>query len=265
MRGLFFTKKSLLFLVYFPESKEMTISGRREKEMNKLADYKRRIAMTGLFFMALFTTFQSISGVKAQTPFQLTDSSMEKRKSPGIVNTTKIRAPGFSGQTQNQPQAALVASTVEVEDPPLLEDAIDWRKYPKETVIATGYTAGYESTGKNQNNPEYGITYSGVKVKRDLYSTIAADLHVFPIGTILFIPGYGYGVVADKGSAIKGNKLDLYYETVHDVYQLWGKRKLDVFVIAKGNGTLSENELSKLNENKSMQVFRQQYTKSERR
>ena len=48
-------------------------------------------------------------------------------------------------------------------------------------------------------------------VKRDLYSTVAADLNVFPIGTILFIPEYGYGVVADKGGAITGNKVDLYY------------------------------------------------------
>ncbi|MEH7106245.1 hypothetical protein V7083_00495, partial [Bacillus sp. JJ1764] len=71
--------------------------------------------------------------------------------------------------------------------------------YPKHNVTATGYTAGAESTGKSQGHPEYGITYSGVKVKRDLFSTIAADLAVYPIGTILFIPEYGYGVVADKG------------------------------------------------------------------
>ena len=45
-------------------------------------------------------------------------------------------------------------------------------------VIATGYTAGVESTGKGPNHPEYGITYSGVMVKRDLYSTVAADLSI---------------------------------------------------------------------------------------
>lgn len=46
------------------------------------------------------------------------------------------------------------------------------------TVVATGYTAGYESTGKRPNHPDYGITYSGVKVRRDkkTVSTIAADL-----------------------------------------------------------------------------------------
>ncbi len=139
-----------------------------------------------------------------------------------------------------------------------LEENDDWNKYPAKEVVATGYTAGYESTGKNPNHPSYGITYSGVKVKRDLYSTIAADTSVFPIGTILFIPYYGYGVVADTGSAIKGNKIDLYYDTVNDVYQQWGKKQLKVYIVSMGSGKLTENELKALNETESLQVFRNQ-------
>lgn len=56
-----------------------------------------------------------------------------------------------------------------------LEEAFDWERYPSQKVTATGYTAGAESTGKSPGHPQYGITYSGVKVKRDLYSTVAAD------------------------------------------------------------------------------------------
>ena len=142
-----------------------------------------------------------------------------------------------------------------------LEESKDWSQYPAYEVIATGYTAGYESTGKKPGHPSYGITYSGVKVKRDLYSTIAADTTVFPIGTILFIPHYGYGVVADTGSAIKGNKIDLYYDTVQDVYQEWGKKKLEVYVISIGKGNLTEEELTSLNDTESLQVFRNQMNK----
>lgn len=141
-----------------------------------------------------------------------------------------------------------------------LEEAVNYEQYPSKTVIATGYTAGVESTGKTPDHPEYGITYSGVQVKRDLYSTIAADLSVYPIGTILFIPNYGFGVVADKGSAITGNKIDLYYETVEDVYDKWGKRQVDVYMIEKGNGELTEKQLQQLNENEALQVFRQDIT-----
>ncbi|GGF85066.1 hypothetical protein GCM10010913_03080 [Paenibacillus aceti] len=117
-------------------------------------------------------------------------------------------------------------------------------------VMATGYTAGYESTGKKPNHPEYGITFSGVKVRRDknTVSTIAADLKVFPLGTILYIPGYGYGIVADKGSAIKGKKIDLYFKTTKQVYKEWGKKEVEVQVIRKGNGKLTEAMLRELGE-----------------
>ena len=149
-------------------------------------------------------------------------------------------------------------SSEQIEGPRTLEEAINVSQYPSKTVVATGYTAGVESTGKSPGHPQYGITYSGVKVKRDLYSTIAADLDVFPLGTILYIPDYGYGVVADIGGAIKGNKIDLYYDTVDEVYNDWGKREIEVYVIEKGNGKITEQELVALNENEALQVFREQ-------
>jgi 3D (Asp-Asp-Asp) domain-containing protein len=205
--------------------------------MNKIKNWTKRFVMTVLFLLALLVTLQSITGID-----------------PTVF---------IKQMVQLEAQAA-TSEPVSVTPPPL-EDAFDWSKYPKKTVIATGYTAGVESTGKNENHPEYGITYSGVKVKRDLYSTVAADLTVFPIGTILFIPGYGLGVVADKGGAIKGNKVDLYYETVEDVYNKWGKKEIEVYIIEQGNGKLTEEKLQALNEDKSMQVFRQQYMGSERK
>jgi len=121
-------------------------------------------------------------------------------------------------------------------------------QYPKVRVVATGYYAGFESTGKTPSHPSYGITYSGVKVRRDDYSTIAADLRVFPLGTILYIPGYGYGVVADKGGAIRGNKIDLYFETKQDVFKQWGKKSVDVYVVKRGEGKVTEAFLNSLNE-----------------
>lgn len=114
-------------------------------------------------------------------------------------------------------------------------------------VVATGYTAGVESTGKRPGHPQYGITYSGVKVRRGQVSTIAADTKLFPIGTILYIPGYGYGVVADTGSAIKGHKIDLYFETIKEVYSQWGKRTVAVEVLRLGSGKLSQSWLNNIN------------------
>lgn len=184
--------------------------------------------MVVVFLLAIQTTIEHVTGAPLQMLYSSEDNS------------------------------SMVALGQSVEATENLENTLDFSKYQKHQVIATGYTAGVESTGKNPNSPAYGVTYSGVKVKRDLYSTIAADLTVFPLGTILFVPGYGYGVVADTGSAIKGNRLDLYYETVQDVYNHWGKRTVVVYVVQKGKGKLSETQLSNLNEAEHMQVFREQ-------
>ncbi len=115
-------------------------------------------------------------------------------------------------------------------------------------VTATGYTAGEESTGKRPGHPAYGITYSGVKVKRSYVSTVAADLSIFPLGSILYVPGYGYGVVADIGAKIKGKRLDLYFDTTRQVYAQWGKKNVDVLLIKRGNGKVTETMLEDLNE-----------------
>ncbi|OAX50033.1 3D domain-containing protein [Paenibacillus sp. AD87] len=128
---------------------------------------------------------------------------------------------------------------------PRTEQVLDTHK-----VTATGYTAGVESTGKGPKHPQYGITYSGVKVRRDkeTVSTIAADPKLFPLGSILYIPGYGYGIVADTGSAIKGNKIDLYFPTTKQVYKEWGKKDVEVQVIKQGAGKCTEKMLEELSE-----------------
>ncbi|WML47086.1 3D domain-containing protein [Neobacillus sp. PS3-34] len=235
--------------------------------MKRFKSWTRRFAMTFLFLMALLTTFQTISGVEAKSLISFVGINDGWKQDEAEVSFIKNKFKSIELAFKPIKRAAelkpLISSSEAAAEVPPLEEAINWSQYPKKTVTATGYTAGYESTGKYKNHPEFGITYSGVKVKRDLYSTVAADLNVFPIGTVLFIPGYGYGVVADKGGAIKGNKLDLYYETVDDVYKKWGKKTLDVYIIETGDGNLSEEQLTAWNENEAMQVFRQQYIKSE--
>lgn len=233
--------------------------------IKQLKTWTRRIVMSCLFFAALITTYQSISGVKVGNLYSSVKQQIQDENSDSSLISIPMELAERLVQTVGQYMTQIITPTVSAASPQSLEEAIDWSKYPKKTVVATGYTAGYESTGKNPGHPEFGITYSGVKVKRDLFSTVAADLNVFPIGTILFIPGYGYGVVADKGGAINGNEVDLYYDTVDEVYNEWGKRTLEVYIVEMGAGTLSESKLKELNENESMQVFRGQYIRTERK
>lgn len=99
---------------------------------------------------------------------------------------------------------------------------------------ATAYTASYEDTGKNPGHPQFGVTYTGVKVKRGI---IAVDPRVIPLGTRVYIegvgstPDYGYAVAADIGSAIKGNIIDLYMEDARESRR-WGIKKVKVYILS---------------------------------
>lgn len=216
-----------------------------------------KIVLMLLFITALYITLSSISNI---TMFDVMESLAEsKNETNEKYNELHERNVALKErELLRKFSKTTYVSSNEIDGPTNIEEAIDFSQYPSKRVVATGYTAGYESTGKTPEHPYYGITYSGVKVKRDLYSTIAADLSVFPLGTILYIPGYGYGVVADIGGAIKGNKIDLYFETVKDVYNEWGKKEVEVYVVKEGNGIVSEEELIALNENEVLQVFREQ-------
>jgi 3D (Asp-Asp-Asp) domain-containing protein len=103
------------------------------------------------------------------------------------------------------------------------------------TVEATGYCACADCCGWVRNwygRPVYasgslkghkkavGQTASGTRAQP---GTIAADTTYFPMETILYVPGYGYGRVEDRGGAIKGAHIDLFYHSHRDALQ-WGRR-----------------------------------------
>ena len=58
--------------------------------------------------------------------------------------------------------------------------------------------------------------------------TIAADTKYYSFGTRMYVPGYGWGMVLDRGSAIKGpDRIDLYFDSHQDALN-WGRRRLQV-------------------------------------
>mmetsp|Transcript_31622 Transcript_31622/g.79206 ORF Transcript_31622/g.79206 Transcript_31622/m.79206 type:complete len:146 (-) Transcript_31622:487-924(-) len=64
--------------------------------------------------------------------------------------------------------------------------------------------------------------------------TIAADTAHFGFGQRLYVPGYGWGVVEDRGSAVRGPaRLDLYFKH-HQAALDWGRRPLRARVLATG-------------------------------
>jgi uncharacterized protein YabE (DUF348 family) len=90
-------------------------------------------------------------------------------------------------------------------------------------VTSTAYTAscngcsGYTATGINlRANPNMKV--------------IAVDPSVIPLGTKVWVEGYGYAIAADTGSAVKGFKIDVFYPSKSDAYR-WGRKRVKIKIL----------------------------------
>ena len=90
-------------------------------------------------------------------------------------------------------------------------------------VSATAYTAncngcsGHTATGLNlRANPNMKI--------------IAVDPRIIPLGTKVYVEGYGYAIAADTGGSIKGYKIDVFVPSSADAYR-WGRRRVKIKIL----------------------------------
>jgi 3D (Asp-Asp-Asp) domain-containing protein/LysM repeat protein len=91
------------------------------------------------------------------------------------------------------------------------------------SVEATAYTV--ESAGGN------GITTIGIDLNKNPDAkVISVDPNVIPLGTKVYVEGYGHAIAGDTGSAIKGNKIDVYLPTEEEALN-WGRRTVNVTIL----------------------------------
>ena len=91
------------------------------------------------------------------------------------------------------------------------------------TMMATSYSPDPAENGGNTS----GRSSIGLKVG---YGVVAVDPKFIPLGTRLYIEGYGYAVAADTGRAIKGNRIDLGHDTSRSSRQ-FGRRQVVVHIM----------------------------------
>jgi 3D (Asp-Asp-Asp) domain-containing protein len=103
------------------------------------------------------------------------------------------------------------------------------------TLLTTGYCPCRVCCGWERNwlgRPVYsggplkgrrkavGVTANGATARR---GTVAADTSRYPFGTVMRIPGYGYGRVEDRGGDIEGDHIDLFFPSHREALE-WGRR-----------------------------------------
>ncbi|MBA9028959.1 LysM peptidoglycan-binding and 3D domain-containing protein [Peribacillus huizhouensis] len=141
------------------------------------------------------------------------------------VQSEAIQQPRTAEVPEAQPkkQSASTAATKPVVKQAAKTDANTESIEKEITVTATAYTASCNGCS--------GITATGINLKNNPDTkVISVDPSVIPLGSKVYVEGYGYAVAGDTGGAIKGNKIDVFVPDLQDAKN-WGRKNVKVKVL----------------------------------
>lgn len=110
---------------------------------------------------------------------------------------------------------------------------------PQNKVVAVGSITSISRGGQRLDFKEArymvasAYTYTGYRTASGAKPAVgmaAVDPSVIPLGTRLYVEGYGYAVAADTGGAIKGDRIDLFMEERAQCIN-WGRKKVKVYIL----------------------------------
>ena len=144
---------------------------------------------------------------------------------PGVAAQTRCiwKKDGVVTQQWVQNQRTLVrpAPTVVVRGKLASRSALTGRHVM--TMVATAYDPSPRSCGR------YGTGRTAIGL-RAMKGVIAVDTRVIPLGTRVYVDGYGPAIAADIGNAIKGHRIDLCFTSRHEAL-CWGRHTVKVVVL----------------------------------
>ena len=128
-------------------------------------------------------------------------------------------------EKQNNPLANPKPKVKEVKKAPAKKPSPTHPSNVKKTIkmTATAYTANCKGCT--------GITKIGLNLRKNpSLKVIAVDPRVIPLGSKVWVEGYGVAIAGDTGGAIKGNKIDIFVKNKSTAYQ-WGRKNVTVKVL----------------------------------
>ena len=140
------------------------------------------------------------------------------------VSVAQVKATQKAAQTQQTASTNQVKKVTTSAQPTQTESAPSTSNDARTmTVEATAYTAN--CTGCS------GVTANGT----DLHANpdakvIAVDPNIIPLGSKVWVEGYGEAIAADTGGAIKGNRIDLFIADENEANQ-WGRRTVTIKIL----------------------------------
>jgi 3D (Asp-Asp-Asp) domain-containing protein len=137
------------------------------------------------------------------------------------INALEARVRRAEKKSATLTAAAAAAETATAAPTPAPSPAND---PPPAAAAAPAPSGGRTITVSSTGYSLPGHTATGLPVG---WGVVAVDPNVIPLGTKLTIPGYGEGVAADTGSAVRGNDIDLWFPTLAQA-RAWGRRAVTI-------------------------------------
>lgn len=183
----------------------------------------KKLAMSLLAALMIFSA-SSASASAAVHTVQKGDTlyNLSKRYTTTVDQLKKWN--NLSSNTIQIGQKLSIGSTAAASSTPAPAEKEPAKAVSKEiTVKSTAYTAYCKGCS--------GITATGINLKKNPNAkVIAVDPKVIPLGTKVYVEGYGEAVAGDTGGAIKGNKIDVHMSTTQKAKN-WGVRTVKVQIL----------------------------------
>ena len=116
------------------------------------------------------------------------------------------------------------------ENIPVNAESTESVAFEQPVVTSTGMTMNVEATAYSTNQPELSsYTATGIDLRQNPY-VVAVDPSFIPLGSTIYIEGYGTFIAGDTGGAIVGNRIDIHLTDLNACYN-FGRRSMQIQVV----------------------------------
>ncbi|MDD4844622.1 MAG: 3D domain-containing protein [Anaerotignum sp.] len=197
-----------------------------------LDDFSETDAVTDMMTISLTSVTEKIVATTDVVPYQ----TIEKASTALQAGERRVVQEGQEGQSSIINKEVYHGSqfvSSEFVESKVITDAVDEIIEVGASNVINGMTYKKAINAKATAYTPYdagcnGITATGAKATKGV---IAVDPSVIPLGTKVYIPGYGVAIAADTGGAIDGNRIDVCYDTKNEAFS-WGVQNVTVYVLA---------------------------------
>lgn len=198
--------------VYAAENQE------NEETITRIVVSEKEVQDISSSFLALATEGEAVQTAKTKITAKekaekeaAEKAAAEKAAAEKAAKEQAAREAQAAAEKEAAEQAAAQAATTQPVGQTFIMESTAYSSDPADTLGGGTVTA----TGQNLlTNP----------------MAVAVDPNVIPLGTRLYVEGYGEAIASDTGGAIKGNIVDVHFSTYEQCIQ-WGRRQVKVTIL----------------------------------